>query len=46
MMSLKIFWSLQDIPELSHLTPEQQKLAFRECYQNYLAFGRLGWPVV
>jgi hypothetical protein len=36
MMSLKIFWSLQDIPELSHLTPEQQKLAFRECYQKYL----------
>jgi hypothetical protein len=36
MMSLRIFWSLQDIPELAHLKPEQQKVAFRECYQKYL----------
>jgi hypothetical protein len=33
---MKIFWSLQDIPELAHLELAQQQTAFRECYQKYL----------
>ncbi len=33
---MKIFWSLQDIPELAPLDVEQRKIAFRECYQKYL----------
>jgi hypothetical protein len=33
---MQIFWSIKDIPELAGLNDNQQKTAFRECYQKYL----------
>jgi hypothetical protein len=42
-MSLKIYWSLKEIPELTHLTEEEQKTAFQYCYQTYLFKLRETW---
>jgi membrane associated rhomboid family serine protease len=33
---MQIFWTIQDIPELAGLNEDQQRTAFRTCYQKYL----------
>jgi hypothetical protein len=33
--SMKLYWSLQDIPELAPLSQRQRREAWQECYQTY-----------